>query len=61
MVTSPYQRLFRVGAGAKLRLEEKLKDVYLMGTEVRKNMSSAGQEVSKSNEIVHQYHIINQT
>jgi hypothetical protein len=39
---------FRIGTDGKLKLEEKLKGVYLMGKEVQKNLSEAKQEVSKT-------------
>ena len=37
--------LFSIGSNGKLKLEQELKGVYLMGKEVRKNLSEAGQEV----------------
>ena len=37
--------LFSIGSNGKLILEQELKGVYLMGKEVRKNLSEAGQEV----------------
>ena len=37
--------LFSIGSNGKLKLEQELKGVYLMGQEVRKNISEASQEV----------------
>ena len=37
--------LFSIGSNGKLKLEQELKGVYLMGQEVRKNLSEASQEV----------------
>ena len=36
---------FSIGSNGKLKLEQELKGVYLMGQEVRKNISEASQEV----------------
>jgi len=38
-------RKYSIGSNGKLKLEQELKGVYLMGKEVRKNLSEAGQEV----------------
>jgi len=40
-----FLRKYSIGSNGKLKLEQELKGVYLMGQEVRKNISEASQEV----------------